>query len=102
MARSLAPAVVYDVIETKSTRISFKTDADSVQVSAGSAALDVALNVEHSPTCGAVKWFSPLSPIQNQQIGLTRSQEWSGSGLGSHWRLLDRKSSFVGSFEFRR
>jgi hypothetical protein len=102
MARSLAPAVVHDVVETKSTHISFKTDTDSVKVSAGPAALDVALNVEHSPVCGAVKWFSPLSPTENPQIGLTRSQQWSGDGLGPQWKQLDRKSSFFGSFTFRR
>jgi hypothetical protein len=102
MARSLAPAVVHDVIETKSTPIRFRTETDSVKVSAGPAALDVALNVEHSPVCGAVKWFSPLSPTEGTQIGLTRSQEWTGAGLGSQWKQTDRKSSFFGSFTLRR
>jgi hypothetical protein len=102
IARSMAPRVVNDVIETRSTRINFKTDADSVTVSAGPASLNVALNVEHSPVCGAVKWFSPLSQTESPQIGFTRSQEWTGVGLGSQWRQLDRKSSFFGSFTFRR
>ena len=53
IARSMAPSVIHDVIETKSTRINFNTETDSVKVSAGPASLDVAHNVEHSPVCGA-------------------------------------------------
>jgi hypothetical protein len=102
MARSMAPDVVKDVVETKSTPIKFTTEGHSVQVSAGQAALDVELHVEHSPVCGAVKWFSPLGQTESPQIGLTRSQEWTGNGLGTQWRQLDRKSSFFGSFTFRR
>jgi hypothetical protein len=102
IARSMAPSVIHDVIETKSTRINFNTETDSVKVSAGPASLDVALNVEHSPVCGAVKWFSPLGQTESPQIGLTRSTEWTGDGLGTQWKQLDRKSSFFGSFTYRQ
>ena len=102
MAKSLAPSVVHDVIETRSTRINFNTGTDSVNVSAGPASLDVALNVEHSPVCGAVKWFSPLGQTESPQIGLTRSTAWTGGGLGTQWKQLDRKSSFFGSFTYRQ
>ena len=102
IARSMAPSVIHDVIETKSTRINFNTETDSVKVSAGPASLDVALNVEHSPVCGAVKWFSPLGQTESPQIGLTRSTAWTGDGLGTQWKQLDRKSSFFGSFTYRQ
>jgi hypothetical protein len=102
MARTMAPGVMNDVIETRSTPINFKTEPDSVKVSAGPATLDVALNVEHSPVCGAVKWFSPLGQTENPQIGLTRSTAWTGDGLGTQWKQIDRKSSFFGSFTYRR
>ena len=102
MARSMAPGVMNEVIETRSTRINFKTEQDSVKVSAGPASLDVALNVEHSPVCGAVKWFSPLGQTESPQIGLTRSTAWTGDGLGTQWMQIDRKSSFFGSFTYRR
>jgi hypothetical protein len=102
MAKSMAPSVVHDVIETKSTRINFNTGTNSVNVSAGPASLDVALNVEHSPVCGAVKWFSPLGQTESPQVGLTRSTAWIGDGLGTQWKQIDRKSSFFGSFTYRQ
>lgn len=102
MARSMAPGVVTDVIETRSTAIKFNSGAHSVEVSAGPAALDVELHVEHSPVCGAVKWFSPLGQTESPQIGLTRSTSWTGKGLGTQWKQIDRKSSFVGSFTYRQ
>ena len=102
MARTMAPGVMNDVIETRSTPINFKTEQDSVKVSAGPATLDVALNVEHSPVCGAVKWFSPLGQTESPQIGLTRSTAWTGDGLGTQWKQIDRKSSFFGSFTYRQ
>jgi hypothetical protein len=98
----MAPGVMNDVIETRSTPINFKTEQDSVKVSAGAATLDVALNVEHSPVCGAVKWFSPLGQTESPQIGLTRSTAWTGDGLGTQWKQIDRKSSFFGSFTYRQ
>jgi hypothetical protein len=100
MARALAPAVVTDVITTKSVPITFRKDADSVQVAAGSAALDVTTNFEHPMSCGAMKWFDPLSRTDGAKTGLTRSQHWSGTGLGATWSIVDKKSSFSGTFSF--
>jgi hypothetical protein len=78
--------------------ISFRKDNDSVQVSAGAAKLDVATEFEHPITCGATRWFKTLSRTDASKPGLTRTQEWSGAGLGQQWTLIDRKSSFVGTF----
>lgn len=102
MARSLAPNLVRDVVATTSTPITFQKDSESVRVSAGSAKVDVATDVEHSPGCGAVKWFGPLAETDDARIGLTRSQEWSGEGLNAQWKQLDRRSSFFGSFALGR
>jgi hypothetical protein len=100
LAKSLAPAVVSDVIATKAVPITFRKDADSVQVSAGSAALDVTTTFEHPMTCGAMKWFDPLSHTDGVKTGLTRSQEWTGQDLGAQWQQFDRKSSFSGTFSY--
>ena len=40
--------------------------------------------------------------VDDAEVGLTRTFEWSGPGLGSHWKQIDRRSSFVGSFTIRR
>jgi hypothetical protein len=102
LARTLAPEHVRNVVSTTPTPIAFDTQENGVRVAAGQATLDIATNVEHSPSCGAVKWFDPLANVNDATIGLTRTFEWSGTGLGSHWRQIDRRSSFVGSFTIRR
>ena len=100
MAKSLAPDLVTDVVELKPVAIEFTKDSESFRVSAGSASLDVARKVEHSPACGAMQWYQPLARTDENEIGLTRSQAWSGQGLGTQWKQLDRKSSFFGTFSY--
>lgn len=101
LAKSLTGELVSNAIEIKRVPVSFRRDADSVKVTAGDAALDVATNVRHSPACGAIQWFSPLSRLDDEPgIGLTRSQAWTGPALGAQWRQIDRRSSFFGTFSY--
>jgi hypothetical protein len=102
LARTLAPDHLRNIVSTTATPIAFDTQATGVRVAAGQAHLDIATNVEHAPSCGALKWFDPLASVSNARVALTRTFEWSGSGLGSHWKQIDRRSSFVGSFSIRR
>jgi hypothetical protein len=101
MARSLAPNLVRGIVRTSAMPITFETAGDDVRVAAGAATVDINTNVEHSPTCASAQWFEPLAAVDDPKIGLTRRFEWSGDGLGARWTLLDRKSSFVGSFSIR-
>ena len=102
MARSLAPSIVTSVVETRAVPIAFERVGDTVRVTAGEAALDVVTNVPHSPNCGALKWFEPLARTEGAEIGVTRSQEWSGTALGPRWKQVsdDKRSSFVGTFSY--
>jgi len=102
MARSLAPGVFNEVITTTNVPITFLKDKDGVQVSAGSAKLEVVTEFEHPMTCGATRWFNTLAQTEGTKPGLTRSQEWSGAGLGAQWKHVDRKSSFVGTFSYKQ
>jgi len=102
MARSLAPAVFNEVITTKNVPIAFLKDKDGVQVSAGSAKLEVTTEFEHPTTCGATRWFNTLARTEATKPGLTRWQEWLGAGLGAQWKQVDRKSSFVGTFSYAK
>lgn len=102
VARALAPNLVRGVVAVQAVPITFETEGEDVRVSAGAAAVDINTNVEHSPTCAAAKWFEPLAPVDDPRIGLTRQFQFSGSDLGARWSLLDRKSSFVGSFSLGR
>ena len=101
MTKGLSDGLVENTIEVKRVPVSFERDADSVAVTAGAATLDVATDVRHSPACGAIQWFSPLSRLDTKPgIGLTRSQAWTGDALGAQWRQVDRRSSFFGTFSY--
>jgi hypothetical protein len=102
LARSLAPSIVRSVVETRAVPIAFDRSGDTVRVRAGDASLDVVTNVPHSPNCGALKWFEPLARTENAEIGVTRSQAWTGTALGPRWTQVsdDKRSSFVGTFSY--
>lgn len=102
MARKLAPEMTQNIIATTSTPITYESNGHTVRLSAGPASLDVVTHVEHSPECGALKWFDPLARVANAEVGLTRKFQWSGSGIGAQWTQIDRKSSFVGTFSLGR
>ena len=100
MVRSLSPQLVRDVVETKSVAISFDRRKDDVAVQAGDARLDVTTKFTHSPVCGAMQWFSPLATTTEPVLGLARYNAFSGQQLGSQWRQIDQKSSYVGTFSY--
>jgi hypothetical protein len=102
MARSLSPALVRDVVELKSLPISFLRTPADVKVKAGAASVDVTTTFEHSPTCGAMQWFTPLAATTKAALGFARSNAWSGAGLDTRWTQMDRKSSYVGTFTYGR
>lgn len=102
MARTLAPAMTGNIVSTSRTPIVYQTDGHTVHLSAGPASLDVVTHVEHSPECGALKWFDPLARVAGAEVGLTQKFEWSGQGLGAQWTQINRKSSFVGTFSLER
>lgn len=101
MARALAPAMLRDVIDVKAVPISFSRNADRLAVTAGEASLDVATKMDHSPTCGAIQWFTPLAATTQSALGHTTSEAWSGSSLGTQWSIGDRRASFYGAFELK-
>jgi len=100
MAKSLSPLVT-DVVDVKAVPISFRRDAERLAVTAGEASLEVATKVDHSPTCGALQWYSPLARVTGPALGHTRSEAWSGSSLGTQWSLGDKRASFYGEFELK-
>lgn len=100
MIRSLAPNLVRDVVELKSVPIAFRREIADVAVRAGDARLDVTTKFEHSPVCGAMQWFGPLSSMTQPQLAFARANAFSGTALGAQWTQADRKSSFVGTFNY--
>jgi hypothetical protein len=101
MARALAPAMLADVVDVKAVPIAFTRNADRLTVKAGEASLDVATQIDHSPTCGAIQWFTPLATTTQSTLGHTTSEVWSGSALGTQWSMGDKRASFYGTFDLR-
>lgn len=101
MARALAPAMLGNVVDIKAVPIAFSRNADRLAVTAGEASLDVATRMDHSPTCGAILWFTPLAATTASTLGHTTSEAWSGSSLGTQWSIGDRRASFYGAFELK-
>ncbi len=100
LAKSLSP-IVREVVDVKAVPIAFHRDADGLAVTAGEASLEVATKVDHSPTCGALQWYTPLARVTNSALGHTKSETWSGSSLGTQWSLGDKRASFYGTFELK-
>ena len=102
MVRGLAPSLTANVVDLRSVPISFTRDGTDVRLDAAEATLDVTTKFEHSPTCGATRWFDPLATTTKAELGLARSHAWSGDAPGAKWAQTDRKSSFVGTFTYTR
>lgn len=101
LARTLAPDVVREVIDVKTVPVAFSRDKERVTVTAAEASLDVATHADHSPTCGAIQWFTPLARTTDARLGTTKSQAWTGTSLGTQWSQGDKRSSFFGTFDLR-
>jgi hypothetical protein len=78
--------------------IRFERRGDMVEVEAGDASLQVHTKVKHDPSCGAMQWFNPLGDMDEAAIGMTRTQVYWGTALGTKWRQADKKSAFWGTF----
>ncbi|HET7696831.1 MAG TPA: DUF1326 domain-containing protein [Vicinamibacterales bacterium] len=100
MAKSLSP-VVRDIVDVKAVPISFTRDADRFAVTAGEASLEVATKMDHSPNCGAMRWYDPLAKTTQTAMGHTNAEAWSGTSLGTQWSMGDKRASFYGAFELK-
>ena len=67
---------------------------------AADAKLIVSTEMVHDPDCGAMQWFHPLSDGTEVQVGVTKSQVYSGAALGAKWQQADKKSAFFGTFTY--
>lgn len=100
MARRAIGDLAIRVVGVQAVPIAFDRTHHAASVSAGDATLQVEAHVHHDPSCGAMQWFQPLSRGADAQVGLTRTQSFSGQALGTRWSQVDKKSAFVGTFAF--
>ena len=100
MARTAIGDLALRVVDVQAVPIAFDRSAHATSVRAGEATLQVEAHIHHDPSCGAMQWFRPLSRGAEAQVGLTRSQAFTGQALGTRWSQADKKSAFVGTFAF--
>lgn len=100
MARQAIGDLAVRVVDVQPVAIAFDRSHHAASVQAGEARLDVEAHIHHDPSCGAMQWFQPLSRGADAEVGLTRTQVFSGQALGTRWSQRDKRSAFVGTFAF--
>ena len=100
LAHSLSQGLTQNILEVTAVPISFERTQDEFSVVAADAKLIVSTEMVHDPDCGAMQWFHPLSDGTEVQVGVTKSQVYSGAALGAKWQQADKKSAFFGTFTY--
>lgn len=100
MAKTAIGDLALRVVDVQPVAIAFDRSHHAASVQAGEARLDVQAHIHHDPSCGAMQWFQPLSRGAEAEVGLTRTQVFSGQALGTRWSQRDKRSAFVGTFAF--
>ena len=100
LARALSRGLISDVVSVTPVAIAFNETAETFAVTAGDARLQVRKTIEHGPACGAMKWFSPFTAVEDARIGTTVAHGFSGVGLDTRWSAPNRRSAFFGAFRY--
>jgi hypothetical protein len=100
LAQSLSRGLISQVVAITPVAIAFDESASSVAVSAGDARLQVRKSIEHGPACGAMRWFTPFSVVDDANMGTTVAHGFSGQGLDIRWSAPNRRSAFFGEFRY--
>lgn len=100
LAPRLSRGLISEVVSVEPVAIRFDDSADTVSVAAGLAQLTVKKGIEHGPACGAMKWFTPFTRVDNPALGTALAHTFTGRELDTRWSAPNRKSAFFGEFSF--
>lgn len=100
MVRELSRGLADRIVDVRSVAIDFARDAHAYRVTAGDTELAVETAIGHSPSCGAMQWFTPLSKNTQSAIGMTKLQVFADGTLGTKWQQRDKRSAFFGTFSY--
>ncbi len=100
LVRELTGGLADRIVDVKAVPITFERDAQRYLVTAGDATLDVATEVTHPASCGAMQWFHPFTRLSEPAIGLANTHAYMGHALGARWQQDGRRSAFFGTFEY--
>jgi hypothetical protein len=100
LARTLSRGLISEVVQVTAAPIRFDSTPGAVTVTAGEATLAVQKRLQHNPGCGAMKWFTPFSVVDDAALGMTDANSFSSKVLGTKWSDPNRKSAFFGTFHY--
>ena len=100
MVRSLSGNLISSVVQETSAPISFVDSGHQITVSADTLKLSVEKHLNHDASCGNKQWFSPLTPVDQAEMGTTAANEFSGPALCTKWSDPNKRSSFFGRFSY--
>jgi len=100
MVRSLSGNLISSVVQETSAPISFVDSGHQITVSADTLKLSVEKHLSHDASCGNKQWFSPLTPVDQAEMGTTAANEFSGPALCTKWSDPNKRSSFFGRFSY--
>jgi hypothetical protein len=102
LARSMAGALVSDVVRVETADIRLQTGAQhgDVQLSAGNIArVKTRALASCDLLCGNESvYYPPLVKLAHAMPAFTLDEAFSGQGLGSVWDHNDKRSAFIGTF----
>ncbi len=100
LAREMSRGLITDVVEIAPVPIAFDDGSQLISVRAGDSELTVRKGIEHGPACGAMKWFTPFSDVDDPRMGTTLAHGFTGRELDVRWSAPNRRSAFFGEFSF--
>ncbi|HVZ22911.1 MAG TPA: DUF1326 domain-containing protein [Vicinamibacterales bacterium] len=80
--------------------ITFTDAGQLIHVQTSNVALDVNKVLTHDPSCGAKQWFHPLASVNQENMGVTNENAYTGSVLGTKWSAPNQRSAFFGTFSY--
>ena len=101
LVRELSGGLISEIVSVESAPLRFATTSKYVEVTVpDTLALVVNKEMKHDPSCGAMQWFKPFTPIMQSAMGTAETHAFSGAGLGTRWSAPDKRSAFWGTFAY--
>jgi hypothetical protein len=101
LVRELSGGLITEIVSVESAPVRFATTSKYVEVTVpDTLALVVNKEMKHDPSCGAMQWFTPFTPITQSAMGTAETHSFSGAGLGTRWSAPDKRSAFWGTFAY--
>jgi hypothetical protein len=104
-AKAMGGRLLENVVQVQSVPITMEVGQGSrhgvVNLQAGSLAkVETRLLGDHDHLCGnEYVYYPPLTELSHAMPAVAVANEYLGNQLGAEWKIFDKRSAFVGTFE---